>query len=204
MEQILEKILESVPKARILRVFMRNPDAFFILDDLVKMTKIRKTAVRLEIAKLMKLDIIRKKTVSIEISDKKKKKPRIKKAEVYYVNAEFGIFEELRALVQKGSLVSHNTLLRKLKGLGRLKLAVISGVFIGNDTARTDLLVVGDSVTKRKMENFIKSVESEIGKTLRYTVMESPEFKYRMDMYDRFLRDILEYPHEKLINRINL
>jgi len=24
-----------------------------------------------------------------------------------------------------------------------------------------------------------------------------------MDMYDRFLRDILEYPHEKVINKFN-
>jgi len=27
---------------------------------------------------------------------------------------------------------------------------------------------------------------------------------YRLGMYDRFIRDILEYPHEKAVNKLNI
>ena len=85
-----------------------------------------------------------------------------------------------------------------------MKLAVLSGVFINSDNARTDLLIVGDDVKKRALENFLGHTESDLGRPIQYTLMDTEEFRYRMDMYDRFLRDILEYPHAKLINRLDI
>ena len=71
---------------------------------------------------------------------------------------------------------------------------------------KTDFLytALGDDISKRKLDNFLSNVESELGKTVSYTLMETDEFKYRMGMFDRFLRDIFEYPHEKLLNKLNL
>ena len=81
---------------------------------------------------------------------------------------------------------------------------MLAGVFIGQENARTDILMVGEGITKTKLNQFLATTESEIGKTLHYTLMSTDEFRYRRDMYDRFLRDILEYPHEKLINRLGV
>ena len=88
--------------------------------------------------------------------------------------------------------------------MGKVKLAVISGVFIQSENSRTDLLIVADGIQKRKLDRFLAKTESEIGRTIHHTVMETEEFQYRMDMYDRFLRDILEYPHQKIINKFNI
>ena len=52
--------------------------------------------------------------------------------------------------------------------------------------------------------NFLIRTESELGKSVQHTLMDTEEFRYRLDMYDRFLRDILEYPHEKLINKFDI
>jgi len=34
--------------------------------------------------------------------------------------------------------------------------------------------------------------------------MNVQDFKYRKDMFDRFVLDILEFPHRKLINKLKI
>lgn len=64
-------------------------------------------------------------------------------------------------------------------------------------------MIVGDNIKKQSIEKFLVVTESELGKMLRYSVMDTKEFRYRMNVYDRFLRDLLEHDHEKLINKFN-
>ena len=195
MDGILERLFESVPKVRVLRLFMRNPDNPFAFHEIVKRSQIRSKRVRTEVRKLLKLNIIESKKV--------RQPERKRRIEVFSTNPEFYFFTELQELINKGSTASRKKLLRQIKSLGSVKLAVISGIFLNND-ARTDLLLVGDGVKKKKIENLLIQLESELGKSVRYTLMDTDEFKYRIDMYDRFLRDILEYKNEKLINKFDI
>jgi len=48
----------------------------------------------------------------------------------------------------------------------------------------------------------LAELESEVGKEIQYAFMETKEFEYRYQMFDRFVRDIFEKPHEKLINKL--
>lgn len=95
-------------------------------------------------------------------------------------------------------------LAKRIGALGRIKLAVLAGVFINSETSRADLLIVGDGIKKGRLNSFMAWLESEIGKELNYVALTTEEFKYRMDMYDRFLRDILEDRHEKMINKLGV
>lgn len=203
MEQLLERLFESVPKVRILRIFIGNPDARFQLGELFSKSQVKKSTIRTELKKFLTLGLIRDSKLRIEVPRKNGKKPRTKEVEVYSVNQAFPLFPELRDLVSKSSVVSRAKLSRRTKTLGKVKLAVISGIFLGIENSRTDFLVVGDGIQKSKLDRFLSDLESEIGKPIQHTIMETEEFKYRMDMYDRFLRDILEYPHEKIINKFN-
>ena len=67
-----------------------------------------------------------------------------------------------------------------------------------------DLLLVGDSMKETKLDKVLKSIEAEIGKEIVYAVFKTDDFMYRLGMYDRFIRDILEYPHEKAVNKLNI
>jgi len=198
MEQILEKLLDSVPKARILRIFMQNPDQSFTFHIIVEKSKVKSTQARKEINKLLKIGIIFEKKARI------KDKEKIVKTVIYVANHNFEIFQELQDLIIKSSVASKRTLCQRLKKLGKIRLAMIAGTLINNDRGRTDLLLVADDITKGKLEKFLSELESEIGKQINYTLMTKDEFIYRTNMYDRFLRDILEAPHEKLINRLNI
>lgn len=126
---------------------------------------------------------------------------------VYILNPDFGSFYELRDLVLKSLPAEKYDMVEKLNKLGKIKLAVISGIFINKenlDPLVTDLLIVGDYIDSRKLHSFLKSLEAEVGKEIKYSVMDKEEFQYRLTMFDRFVRVILEAPHEKLINKLGI
>ena len=101
-------------------------------------------------------------------------------------------------------------MVKKILGLGRVKLAVTSGIFMtGNngldffDTV-ADLFIVGDDISKNRLRTFLTALEAEVGKEIKFSVMEKEEFQYRYAMFDRFIRVLFESPHEKLINKLGL
>ena len=186
---------------------MQNPEYNFIFSELVKRTNLNSGTVKKELKKLLNIDLIKTKIVRIkpeQVSSKDKKSIRVKKIKIYYINPSFELLKELHDLIIKSSITSKTKLSQRLKKLGRIKLAIISGILINRDDSRADLLVVGDNIKKGALDSFLHQTESELGKHLQYTIMDTKEFKYRLDMYDRFLRDVLEGPHEKLINRSNI
>jgi len=74
----------------------------------------------------------------------------------------------------------------------------------GQGVSRADLLIVGDNINQRKLNTFIKKLEAEAGMEIRCVAMTTEEFNYRYDMYDRFIRDLLNEKGEFLINRLRL
>lgn len=122
----------------------------------------------------------------------------------YQLNLSWPFLAELKNLVLKIAPPAFPNLEKKLKKLGQIKLAVVTGVFLGIPNTRVDIMVVGDNMNFRKFGDFIKNLENNMGLELRYVVLGADEFKYRYNMFDRFVHDILEYPHRKVINKGHL
>lgn len=201
MEQLLEHLFESISKVRLLRLFIQNPETNYSFSDVLERTLLKPRNAKKEIARFIKINLIKPKVIETKEPRQGKKKPKIKRTLIYQLRPDFPLLDELRALIIKSQVTSRKRLLSSIKRLGKVKLAVISGIFMNSDRARTDLLIVGDDVSTKKLQNFLVQIESEIGKTIRYTLMDTDEYRYRLNMFDRFLRDIMEYPHEKLINK---
>ena len=83
-----------------------------------------------------------------------------------------------------------------------MKLGIISGVFINNPKSKTDLLIVGDNVSQAKMKHLLEDLEAEMGREVNYSLMDSSEFKYRANMFDKFIMEIFESPHELVVNKM--
>ena len=76
---------------------------------------------------------------------------------------------------------------------------MVSGVFIKNDDSRVDLLIVWDKLKMAGIEKGVRRLEAEIGAELTYAIFDTKEFIYRLNMYDKLVLDILDYPHEVLL-----
>lgn len=127
--------------------------------------------------------------------------------ERYALNREFQFIQELRDLILKSSPAEKEEITARLNKIGRIKLAIVAGAFLDRDNpqnAPTDLLIVSDDFDRRKFGSFLKYLEAEAGGEVRFVVMEKDEFAYRLSMFDRFVRVLLEGPHEKLINKLGV
>ena len=189
-KEILEQLFDSPIKVKLLKLFLRNPEKSFELKEIVSRAKTNAPITRRQIIKLESIKFI-------TVKWKKKKK-------LYSVNPNFDFYSELKSLVLKSSPASKKEILKHLKTLGKINLAVISGVFVNIDNARIDLMIVGDNVKNNKLSIFIKNLEAEVGKEIDFVVLSTKDFKYRYNMFDRFIKDVLEKPHEKLINKLKL
>ena len=47
-------------------------------------------------------------------------------------------------------------------------------------------------------------MEAEMGRELQYATLSTEEFFYRRSIGDRLVRDVVDFPHEVLVDRIGL
>ena len=204
--ETLAKLFGSVARVKIMKLFLFNPEQIFGSMDISDRTKITSIVSRKELALLDKVSFIKKKSFMEEIEKKKDGKVKIERKRVYgwALNEDFPFLAPLQnLLIESGSLTS-GEIINKLKKVGNLKLLIISGVFIQDMNSRADILIVGDNLHEPSLERAVRILESEVGKELRYVVFETADFKYRLGIYDKLLRDILDYSHKKLINKLGI
>ena len=199
----LDQLFESQAKVKLLRFFFRNAGSMFQPKEIFKRLRSNTALLRQEMKKMEKIGLLKQKRAWLSF-EKKRGGIRKEKRLVYYLNPGFNFFSELRDLILKTAVASKSDLVDKARKTGNIKLLALTGVFTGDDMARADLLIVGDKINHRKLNNFIKDLEAEVGKELNCAVLTTKEFDYRYDMYDRFVRDLLDGESEILIKRINL
>lgn len=187
---ILGKLFGSSNLVKILRLFLLNPEKIFENKEISHRSKVQAATLRREVSLLSKIGFICK-------------KPGGKTAR-WQLNSSFPYLLAVKNLVLNADPLSSQQLLKKIKSVGKLKLVIVAGIFIQNDDSRVDLFVVGDSFNKNKMDNIVKDIESLVGKELVYAFFDTKDFTYRLGMYDKLVRDVLDYPHEKLLNKLDI
>ncbi|RJQ31309.1 hypothetical protein C4572_02655 [Candidatus Parcubacteria bacterium] len=204
---VLEKLLGSGARVKIIRMFLLNPENIFTHEQISRRSKVPAPLTRREISLLKSITFIKpvehfeEETIKLKSGETK---IRRKKVEGLVLNNLFPFLHALRNLFLNVAPVDKEKVIKELCSVGRVKLLVFAGIFTHADNSRVDLLLVGDSVKETKLEKVLRNLEAEMGRELVYAVFNTEDFTYRMGMYDRFLRDILDYPHEKVVNKINL
>ena len=179
--EILGKILGSPARVRIMRLFLVNRNQNFIGQAVAKRSRTNREVVRRELRLLTSIGFTKKRGNS------------------WSFNPTFKYEAEFEDLLLGSDILSQEAILDNFKKVGRLKLLIISGIFIKSRDSRADLLVVGDRLKRGRIEEGIRKIESELGGELTYVVFDTKEFLYRLDMYDKLVRDILDYPHEVVL-----
>ena len=189
-EPTIDVIFDSPVRVRVLKLFLYNPETSFEPKTISKMLNIGSIIANKHLKGLKEIKFVDQKT--------------IKGRHVFKTNPNFYFYDELKELVFKANPASKEKLIKRISSLGKIKLAIISGIFLNFDNARADLMVVGDDVKPAKFNKFLKDLEAEVGKEINCALMTVKEFHYRYNMYDRFVRDILDFKHEKLINKLKI
>lgn len=205
MTDILSQLFSSEALVKIMRLFLLNPEEVFDIQEISRRVKVSTKSAGYETRLLSSIDFLKPGVREIEIRFKNKRKPKKKKIKGWCLNPHFVLLHQMKTLVLDTLPIARDKLLRRFKEFGgRLKLITLAGIFLDREDSRIDMMIVGDSISRSRLEKILSSIEADLGKELKYASFSTDEFLYRMSMYDHFIRDILEAPHEKLLNKLDI
>lgn len=191
---------------KVMRLFLFNPEGLFSLEQIMDKAKISGKEAKLEIEVLKKAGMIRprKSVQTLQVKKRGKILEIKKKVLCWHLDPGFEYLLPLQNLLINTRPLRSNEILKRLSNVGKLKMVIVSGVFIQNPDSRVDLLIVGDNLRRGSIDRIVKTMEAEIGKELTFASFETADFHYRLGMYDKLIRDILDYPHQKLLDKLNI
>lgn len=190
----------SDARVKLLRFFLFNPSKEFTFDDMSKRARLVRRTARTEINALERAEVIKKKTIYIDQGEGKKKL----KAQGYALNKKFPQLQSLQTFLFETAPIDGKTLLAHLRKAGTLDFVAIAGVFVREFEGRLDVMVAMKKLSEKKVETAIRSLESELGIEIRYAAFSSEDLIYRVGLYDKLTRDVFDYPHQILVDKINV
>lgn len=186
----LSRLFGSPARLKLLRLFIFNDDMTFSAADVAFRARTTKDATKKELSVLVASGLLKKKTG--------------KGNSGYVVNKRFPYYDALASFVRATTSISDTDAVAILKKAGNLRLVALSGLFTGAIESKVDLLVVGDKLEERHLATAVRALEAELGRELRYASFTTEEFRYRQGVYDRLLRDLFDYPHRPILDRLGV
>lgn len=186
----LARLFGSAARVKLLRLFLFNDDLMFLATDAAFRARLTKEVARKELTQLVNAGILRKKGGTSPVA--------------YMADKRFAHYDALKIFLRTTTEVSDAVIINSLKKAGTVKLVVLSGLFTGALESKVDVLIVGDRLEERPLATAIHALEAELGREIRFACFTSEQFKYRLGVYDRLLRDVFDYPNRVIMDRIGL
>lgn len=200
MADPLSILFGSPARVKLLRFFLFNPSKEFTFDDISRRAKLVRRTARTEINALERADIIRSKQIYVQLEGRSKRS----RVQAYAVNKDFAELQALQTFLFETAPINGKTLLKHLRKAGPLDFVCIAGVFLREFEHRLDVLIAMKKISQTKVENAIRSLEAELGIEIRYAAFESEELRYRVGMYDKLTRDVFDYKHQIVVDKIGI
>jgi uncharacterized protein len=177
---LLEDIIISRVRVKILSLFLTHPGMIFHVRDIVRRVDEEINAVRRELAHMEDAGMVAKEQRANRL--------------FYNFRKDYPLYFDLLELVAKTTNLGMDIIKNRQK-LGRLKFAMISGRYVRGMTKKStndvDLLIVG-SVVLPELSQMVKAEEARREREINYTVMTEEEFEFRKRRRDPFVVSILE------------
>lgn len=204
---MLEQLFGSKTRVKLLKVFFQFPERAFYVRELQRLLDTQINAVRREletliscslVKELQKNEVDQKKTSLEKAEEKAKAGSKLRK--YYQLNTGSLLYEEMHNLLLKSRALAEQQLVDDIKGKGgEIKLLLLTGRFTGEDTAKSDMLIVGN-LKERNIAKIISGHEKEYSADIRYTTMSPEEFLDRRHILDKFLFSLFEGRHIKVVD----
>lgn len=189
----LAKLFGSVARMKVLRLVLFNRDTRFSVQKVAYRARIQKKTARKELELLAAIGLLKKQKAKIDG----------KAGVLYKLNQSFEHFNALRSFIRQTTEIKKSDVIGAFKGCGTIKLLVLSGTLTDTSQSSIDILIVGDRLQQKKLDQAMRRLEAELGQELSYASFSTEDFRYRLGVYDRLLRDVLEYHNHALIDKIN-
>ncbi|MFB6226638.1 MAG: hypothetical protein ABEJ02_04770 [Candidatus Paceibacteria bacterium] len=198
---MLEQLFGSNTRLDLLRLLVQNPNKVFYVRELARALDVQVNAVRREIDLLKGVDLVEEmeKPEDLDTSE-----PGVALRKYYGINTKSPVYEELKDLILKEQVLDEQELVKEVvEKAGEIKFLVVTGKLTSSEDTPTDMLIVGDvnqEVVSEKADGYKEKFDSEI----KYTIMGEEEFLERHHIMDKFLYNIFEADHVKVVNELDV
>lgn len=193
---MIEQLFGSKTRVKLLQLFYSNPNRAFYVREITRKIDEQINSVRRELANLLSIGII-----ASDNTDNK----------LYYeVNQKYEFYDPLLIIFGQprntnagaSTKTSDKTASdrEKIKALGNVMAALYTGQFTRDESSGIDFLLVGD-VNHHALQKFIKDLEEQEGKEVRYALMTGEEFDYRRQVKDRFISTVLAAKKQVIVDK---
>lgn len=200
MTDPLTILFGSQARVKLLRFFLFNPSKEFTFDEISRRARLVRRTARTEMNALERAEVIKKKQFYLQAEGSTVKK----RVQGYALNKEFPNLQSLQTFLFETAPINGKTVLKHLRKAGTLDFVCIAGIFVRDFDQRIDVLLAMKKYSPAKVETTIRSLEAELGVEIRFAAFESTDLLYRVGMYDKLTRDVFDYPHQIIIDRIGV
>lgn len=180
---MIDALFGSKTRVKLLHLFLNNPNRAFYVREITRKIDEQINSVRRELANMLNIGIIKSDSSNNRL--------------YYEINQTYPHYEPLKAIFTDGNLRSEvaatsesGDWAKRLKPLGDVRLALLTGKLVRGSTSEVDVLLVGD-INKVQTKRFIKELEEDESTALNYTIMSYEDFYYRLSIKDRFIMNII-------------
>jgi predicted transcriptional regulator len=198
---MLEHLFGSKTRVKLLSLFLRNADEPVFVRELTRRVDTQINAVRREIANLVRLGLLIEVTVTEPVSSEGRKQPGLKK-KYYQLNKQFALLEEISALIIKAEVLLDRRLDQEILKLGDVKYLSLVGKFVSDPSTPVDLLIVGQ-ISADRLKQVLAEAEKASGVEINFSLLTLEEFRYRNEIGDRFLHNLLEGRKKVIVDRLH-
>lgn len=203
MTDFLVQLMGNPARAKLLRVFVFSEARALTLVDAAKRAGLTARAAEHPLRFLEQTGILKRESLSIMLKNDPGRKVSAGKQKVaaWILNLDFKHTRALSAFVHEVSPIRHDSIMNALKRTGKLSAVILSGTFMGDPSRPADLIIAADVFNERRIEQAVRDLEPLFGREIRFAAFSTPEFRYRLTIQDRLIRDTLDYPHLVLLDR---
>ncbi len=196
----------TTERAKVLRAFVFDESRALTAAEVIRRTGLAQSTVEREVQVLEKMGILKRANLTIMLKSNPGKKAIAGKQKViaWAFNADFKYARALSSFIHEVSPVQHDVVMQALRRGGKLAAVILSGAFMGDPSRPADLIVAADTFNERRLDDAVRGLEPAFGREIRYAAFSTPEFRYRLTVQDRLIRDTLDYPHLVLLDRTRL
>ncbi len=189
---MIEQLFGSKTRVKLLQLFFSNPNRSYYVREITRKIDEQINSVRRELANLLSIGIISSNTNNNRL--------------YYEVDQTYEYYTSLEAMFGSGVIkptkkvpdgIIENS---NLSAIGNIDLALYTGQFTRDERSGIDMLIVGD-INNTKLSNFVSELESQEGKEIRYAVIPLGEYKYRIQVNDKFLSNVISSKMQILIDK---
>jgi hypothetical protein len=190
---MFEQLFGSKTRVKLLSLFLNNPGRAYYVREITRKIDEQINSVRRELSNLLSIGIIKSESSNNKL--------------YYEVDETYEHYGELHHIFAKIPVKSkaiketkeEDTIAKRLRATGQVKLAFLTGYFVHDDNAGVDICIIGD-VNRASVAKVVAELEKEQNRELNYTIMTTDDYSYRLNLNDRFLMSLLDTKRIVLID----